>query len=67
MRNSGARSESSTNFLAGRRKVVKGLNEFDERAKPSVSWKTLAVRKPLFLDAMTSECLADEGAQAGCE
>jgi hypothetical protein len=67
MRNTGERSETSTNFLTGKRKMTAGLNESDALAKPSVSWKRIPAIKPLYLDQMSSFCDAEDQPQKWCQ
>lgn len=67
MRNSGERSETSTNFLTGKKKVTTGLNQFDESIKPTVSWERLPSMKPIYLDAMSGSCDADDQPQKWCQ
>lgn len=67
MRNSGKRSETSTNFLTGKKKSTTGLNEFNEPAKPNVSWERLPAMKPIYLDEMSGSCDADDQPQKWCQ
>lgn len=67
MRNSGERSETSTNFLTGKKKVTTGLNQFDESIKPNVSWERLPAMKPVYLDKMSGSCDADDQPQKWCQ
>lgn len=67
MRNSGKRSETSTNFLTGKKKISTGLNEFNEPAKPNVSWERLPAMKPIYLDEMSGSCDAEDQPQKWCQ
>lgn len=54
-RSTGERSEYSTNYLTGKRKITTGLNDFrDFRAK--VSWKRLLPKRAFFLDEISLYC-----------
>jgi hypothetical protein len=65
MRNSGESVASSVNFLTGRAKTTTG-NMFDDSA-PKVAWRRIGAQAPLFLDEMSSECLAGGKPQRWCE
>jgi len=65
MRNSGERSEVSINYLTGKRKTTTGLNEFD-KSSPKVVWDEVRNRGPFFLDAISSECPAEENSANWC-
>lgn len=67
MRNTGERSETSTNFLTGKKKVTTGINEFDDSAKPRVSWERLPAMRPIYLDRMSGACDADDQPQKWCQ
>lgn len=57
MRNTGEKSETSVNFLTGKKKMVSGLNEFDEsESKPKTSWLKIKQTRPLYLDELVSYC-----------
>jgi len=50
-RNSGHKTLTSTNYLTGKRKIISGLNEFDEKeSHPKVTWENLESRKPVYLE-----------------
>lgn len=67
MRNSGEQTETSTNFLTGKKKVTTGLNEFETSTEPKVSWQRIPVIKPLYLDQMSSSCDAEDQPQKWCQ
>ena len=54
MRNSGEKTLSSTNYLTGKRKLVTGLNEFDEfkPVKPKTRWESLPPSPAKYLDEL---------------
>jgi hypothetical protein len=42
---------TSTNYLTGKRKVISGLEEFDdEPSHPKITWEELESKKPLYLE-----------------
>ena len=50
-RNFGDKTLTSTNYLTGKRKVISGLNEFDEKeSHPKITWENLESRKPVYLE-----------------
>ena len=50
-RNFGDKTLTSTNYLTGKRKIISGLNEFDEKeSHPKVTWENLESRKPVYLE-----------------
>ena len=67
MRNSGERSESSVNFLTGKKKVTTGLSQFDDPTKPKVKWEKISARKPIFLDQMGASCDEGDPSQSWCQ
>ena len=67
MRNSGERSESSVNFLTGKKKTTTGLNEFDESAKPQVTWGRITARTPIYLDQMGASCDEGDPSRSWCQ
>jgi hypothetical protein len=47
----GDKTLTSTNYLTGKRKIISGLNEFDEKeSRPKVAWENLDAKKPLYLE-----------------
>ena len=67
MRNSGDRSESSINFLTGKKKITTGLSQFDEPTTPKVKWEKFPARKPIYLDQMGASCDEGDPAQSWCQ
>lgn len=65
MRNSGARSEISINYLSGRKKVTTGLNEF-EPSEPKISWHNIRTQKAWYLDEMPPSCDAEDALGEWC-
>lgn len=61
-RSTGERSEYSTNYVTGKRKVTTGLNDF-ENLKPEVSWKSLPPKRAFFLDEISLYCAKADPAQ----
>jgi len=50
-RSQGDKTLTSTNYLTGKRKIISGLNEFDEKeSRPKVAWENLDSRKPVYLE-----------------
>jgi hypothetical protein len=50
-RNSGEKTQVSTNYLTGKIKRTSGLNEFDENeSHPKITWEELESKKPLYLE-----------------
>ena len=50
-RNIGDKTLTSTNYLTGKRKIISGLNEFDEKeSHPKVTWENLDSKKPVYLE-----------------
>lgn len=50
-RNSGDKTLTSTNHLTGKRKIISGLNEFDEKeSHPKTTWENLESRKSVYLE-----------------
>ena len=67
MRNSGEASETSVNYLTGRRKRVTGLNEFEpDENRPKTAWSRISRRTPLYLDEMIGDCGAEHDVPAWC-
>lgn len=54
-RSTGERSEYSTNYLAGKKKITTGLNDF-RNFKEKVSWKSLPSKRAFFLDEISFYC-----------
>lgn len=48
MRNSGERTEYSTNYLTGRRKTTTGLNEF-RASTPKIEWERIETTEKVYL------------------
>ncbi len=67
MRNSGDRSESSINFLTGKKKITTGLSQFDEPTTPKVKWEKFPARKPIYLDQMGASCDEGDPAHSWCQ
>lgn len=61
-RSTGERSEYSTNYLTGKRKITTGLNDFHD-LKPEVYWKRLPANRAFFLDEISLYCDAADPAQ----
>jgi len=54
-RNQGDMTLTSTNHLAGKRKVTSGLNAFtDQPSHPKVTWEKFDAKKPLYLEDLPS-------------
>lgn len=51
MRNSGEKSEISTNYLTSKRKTTTGLNEFN-KSKPKTTWEVLKNEPPKYLEQL---------------
>lgn len=67
MRNSGEASETSVNYLTGRRKRVTGLNEFEpDENRPKTTWSRISRKTPLYLDEMVGDCGAEHHVPAWC-
>lgn len=67
MRNSGEASETSVNYLSGRRKRVTGLNAFDPAEnRPKTTWSRISRRTPLYMDEMVGDCGAEHDVPAWC-
>ena len=50
-RNQGEMTLTSTNHLAGKRKITTGISAFDDQPyRPKVSWEDLESRKPIYLE-----------------
>ena len=50
-RNQGDKILTSTNYLTGMRKIISGLEEFDdEPSHPKITWEELESKKPLYLE-----------------
>jgi len=50
-RSQGDKTLTSTNYLTGKRKIISGLNEFDEKeSHPKTTWENLESKKPLYLE-----------------
>lgn len=50
-RNLGDKTLTSTNHLTGKRKIISGLNEFDEKeSRPKITRENLESRKPIYLE-----------------
>ena len=54
-RSTGERSEYSTNYLTGKKKITTGLNDFHD-PKPEVYWKRLPSKSAFFLDEIFLHC-----------
>ena len=61
-RSTGERSEYSTNYLTGQKKITTGLNDFHD-LKPEVYWKRLTAKRAFFLDEISLYCDAADVAQ----
>ena len=61
-RSTGERSEFSTNYLTGKKKITTGLNDFEDY-KAKVSWKRFPAMRAFFLDEIFLSCDADNSAQ----
>jgi hypothetical protein len=61
-RSTGERSEYSTNYLMGKKKITTGLNDF-RNFKAKVSWKRLPSMKAFFLDEILLNCDTADTAQ----
>lgn len=61
-RSTGERSEFSTNYLTGKKKITTGLNDFED-SKPKVSWKRLSAKRAFFLDELSLYCDTYDPAQ----
>lgn len=62
MRNTGARTEYSSNYLTGKQKITTGYNEFEKsESKPKTAWKNIFNRRKFYLDDMRSSCYSDDG------
>jgi hypothetical protein len=62
-RSSGEKSEYSVNYSTGKKKIITGLNEFEE-SKPSVSWKRIPGKREFYLDEIALDC--DSTDEPGC-
>jgi len=50
-RNQGEMTLTSTNHLAGKRKITTGISAFDDQPyRPKISWEDLESRKPIYLE-----------------
>ena len=54
-RSTGERSEYSTNYLTGKKKITTGLNDFRD-FKEKVSWKKISSNRVFFLDEIALYC-----------
>jgi hypothetical protein len=61
-RSTGERSEYSTNYVTGKKKITTGLNDFRD-FKAKVSWKTLPSKRVFFLDEISLYCDTADPAQ----
>ena len=61
-RSTGERSEYSTNYLTGKKKITTGVNDFKE-FKEKVSWKRLPAMRAFFLDEISLYCDSADPAQ----
>jgi len=61
-RSTGERSEFSTNYLTGKKKITTGLNDFRD-FKAKVSWKRLLSKRDFFLDEISLDCYTADPAQ----
>jgi len=54
-RNIGDKTLTSTNYLTGKRKIISGLNEFDEKESlPKTTWENLDSKNPVYLEDLPS-------------
>ena len=54
-RSQGDKTLTSTNYLTGKRKIISGLNEFDEKeSHPKTTWENLESKKPVYLEDLPS-------------
>ena len=52
-RSQGDKTLTSTNYLTGKRKIISGLNEFDEKeSHPKTTWENLESRKSVYLEVL---------------
>jgi len=50
-RSQGDKTLTSTNYLTGKRKIISGLNEFDDKeSHPKTTWENLDSKKPIYLE-----------------
>ena len=61
-RSTGERSEYSTNYVTGKKKITTGLNDFRD-LKAKVSWKMLPSKRAFFLDEISLYCDTADPAQ----
>lgn len=61
-RSTGEQSEFSINYLTGKKKIIEGLNAFED-SKPKVVWKKIPTKRDFFLDKMFLYCVTDDPAQ----
>ena len=61
-RSTGERSEYSTNYLTGKKKITTDLNDF-RGFKEMVSWKRISSKKAFFLDGISLYCDTADPAQ----
>lgn len=61
-RSTGERSEYSTNYLTGKKKITTELNDFRD-FKEKVSWKRLSSKRAFFLDEISLNCDTADPAQ----
>lgn len=61
-RSTGERSEYSTNYLTGKKKITTGLNDFRD-FKAAVSWKRVPSKRAFFLNEIFLHCDAADPAQ----
>ena len=61
-RSTGERSEFSTNYLTGKKRITTGLNDFRD-SKAKVSWKRLPAKRAFFLDEIFLYCDTADPAQ----
>lgn len=61
-RSTGERSELSINYLAAKKKITTGLNDFRD-SKEKVSWKKIQTKRAFFLDEISLYCDTADTAQ----
>lgn len=61
-RSTGERSEYSTNYLTGKKKITTGLNDFGN-SKAEVSWRKLPFNRVFYLNEISLSCDAADPAQ----
>jgi len=54
-RNTGDITESSSNYLTGKRKITTGLNEFED-SEAVIAWQDFPVDSKVFLDGISAVC-----------